>query len=102
MPKYTLSKTSLEVTEGSNQEIIFSVSSYPPLPGDAKYEICLFKEQDMQVPVPGLFIISKNTITMSNIRCDDSGTCQISCKSVYGVIGKDIFNQVSCFLHVQQ
>ena len=91
MPKYTLSKTSLEVTEGSNEEITFSVSSNPPLPGDAKHEICLLKEQDMQVPVPGMFIISQNTITISNIRCENSGTYQISCKNVDGVIGKEIF-----------
>ena len=91
MPKYTLSKTSLEVTEGSNQEMTFSVSSNPPLPGDAKHEICLLKEQDMQVPVPGTFIISQNTITMSNVKCEDSGTYQISCKNVDGIIGKDIF-----------
>ena len=91
MPKYTLSKTCLEVTEGSNQEITFSVSSDPPLPCDVKHEICLLKEQDMPIPAPGTFIISQNTITMSNVRCDDSGTYQISCKNVDGVIGKEIF-----------
>ena len=91
MPKYTLSKTSLEVTEGSNEEITFSISSDPPLPGDAKHEICLLEEQDVQVPVPGMFTISQNTITMSNVRCEDSGTYQISCKNVDGVIGKEIF-----------
>ena len=91
MPKYTLSKAALEVTEGSNQEITFSVSSNPPLPGDAKHEICLLKEQDMQVPAPGTFVISQNTITMSNVRCEDSGTYQIFCTNVDGVIGKEIF-----------
>ena len=91
MPKYILSNTSIEVTEGSSQEIFFSVSSNPPLPGDAKHEICLLKEQDMPIPVPGMFIISQNTITMSNVRCEDSGTYQISCKNVDGVIGKEIF-----------
>ena len=91
MPKYIISKTSLEVTEGSTEEITFSVSSNPPLPGDAKHEICLLKEQDKPIPAPGTFIISKNTIGMSNLRCEDSGTYQISCKNVDGVIGKEIF-----------
>ena len=91
MPKYILSNTSIEVPEGSSQEIGFSVSSNPPLPCDVKHEICLLKEQDMQVPVPGTFIISQNTITMSNVKCEDSGTYQISCTNVDGVTGKEIF-----------
>ena len=91
MPKYILSNTSIEIPEGSSQEIVFSVSSNPPLPGDTKHEICLLKEQDMPIPASGTFIISQNTLTMSNVRCEDSGTYQISCKNVDGVIGKEIF-----------
>ena len=91
MPKYILSNTSIEVPEGFSQEISFSVSSNPPLPGDAKHEICLLKEQDMPISAPGTFIISQNTITMRNVRCEDSGTYQISCTNVDGVIGQEIF-----------
>ena len=91
MPKYILSNTSIEVPEGSSPKIVFSVLSNPPLPGDAKHEICLLKEQNMPIPAPGTFIISRNTITMSNVRCEDSGTYQISCTNMDGVIGKEIF-----------
>ena len=91
MPKYIISNTSIEVPEGSSQEISFSVSSNPPLPGDTKHEICLLKEQDMPIPAPGIFTISQNTISVINVRCEDSGTYQISCTNVDGVIGMEIF-----------
>ena len=91
MPKYILSNTSIKVPEGSSQEILFSVSSNPPLPGDVKHEICLLKEQDVPIPAPETFVISQNAITMSNVKCEDSGTYQISCTNVDGVTGNEIF-----------
>ena len=82
-------KSIISITEGSTKEIKFTATANPPLTDDTKHELtCLNRGE---VPATRRFTVSHNTIILNDVKSEDTGLYQISCKGGHGQIGKEIF-----------
>ena len=80
----------ISITEGSTKEIKFTATANPPLTDDTKHELtCL--NHGVEVPATRRFTVSHNTIILNDVKSEDTGLYQISCKSCNGQIGKEFF-----------
>ena len=105
-PQYSFieeKKSITSITEGSTKEIKFTATANPPLTGDTKHELnCL--NGGVEVPATRRFTVSYDTIILNDVKSEDSGLYQISCKGGNGQIGKEIFElKVLCkqFFNIQ-